>query len=1583
MVKRRILSFVLAAMLFTSSVCTGYAAENEVENESGQEEMTLNLDGFQEIETKVTQVEKSGLTEELMLEEIESEEPECFDEEELVPVIIMFDSDSIIESDADAVMNLVNELKITFLEAKQESVIKKIEKKVLEGKELDIHYQYTWLVNGIATELPYGMIEKIEAVSGVEKVVIQTVYETCTEPGTANNTINNGIDVMQTKGYDGKGTKIAIIDTGIDLYHQSFAELDESKLTQESATKDSVGEVLEHLNAYSRYEAKYREKIALEEIYRSSKIPYGFNYVDTELRLDHTDNGDDHGTHVAGIAAANDIAGGEMCGAAPAAQLYVMKVFGRRGGSYTEDLLAAIEDALMLDADVINMSLGSRAGFSSDGEYMDEIYGKVSETGTILVISAGNDGTSGDGTNWSTGLSLSSDPDNGTVGSPGTYVNALTVANADCTADETSIYFSSSWGPTPDLKLEPDIAAPGTEIYSTTNNGTYGIKSGTSMSAPYIAGAAAIMMRQMEENGSELSPDERFTLVNTLLMSTAEPVKYEEIYWSPRSQGAGLVNLEKVLETKNYLLVPGMNVPKVELGDDPEKTGSYEYKFVVKNGGNASAYYDVETCVQTEFAKEMNGHRFMSKIPVALDAEVKMESDGLMKTFDYTGDEITCTEDARYLYLQLRQQEIEKNEEAFRYDLDENNEINTEDVQRYLDALTEKADVDLEEQTLKVDSGESVNVSVAIDVSEEGKAYMDANFENGIYVEGFTLLNDQNETGVNLSLPYMGFYGDWTSAPILDDGYYWEDPETSGANYTFNEIYTRKDYYSNWKLGINPYLEEEFDEKYISLSPNSDGSADSVSGIQLSLLRNVKELAVTFTDENGKVYHQEIDEKIHKAAFDKYYEYYLAYDMTDENGEYFANNSKIIMNIELKLDYEQSEPEVWSVPITIDTESPQMIQVDGEPDITVLSNGAKQYIRMKCNDNVGIAAVCLLDEKEHVFTKYASDHKAEENEEYQYFDITGIGDKFYVVLGDYAFNTNTYQVETTDNAYIVSADTLYGYRISDEKSSVGEYYGWVDINKQNAGLKTLGTDYMSNLSAAEYIDGYVVGIDSNNNLVAFEFNKWNERKQISWINGEITDMAYDPVTQSIYAYNATTYSTVKINPITGETTRLSNEFVESIVAMTCSDTGVLYAITRGGELKTIDKETGMLSEGVLVNTGLEPSRQQSMTYDVEQNCIYWASYEYQWNYETSKGRLIKIDLANDYEITDLGTIGGNAQIVGLIMLNERGAGLFDNVEISAAEFDQSEFELLKDESKTAKISIVPWCAQADGLEWVSADSTIAEVTQDGVITGKAAGETKIQIQKDGQVLGECNVRVIELKAELYGFAVSNDAALNNKWVKMNAQTMNTAAVYGEEEQHFVSAECVNDILYAYDEAGNLYKMNTTDGSKKEVLGSSSTYQIRDMAYDYKNGIMYGIAQQEDAVTTDLVQINLETGEISIIKEDAHDEQYYSPIYAIGITTDGTICLLSEMGNICMYNAKYNAVMQMDSLGSSFPKNTVMSITMTYDHENGGFYIVPCSYRSGLSLWYYEHISGKIINLGPIRNLTEWNGLYILPRETTN
>ena len=1588
MKKKKVLGLILAVSLFVSSVSPVCAVENDAVSESEVvSSQEFDLEGFQEVETKVTQLDMEEVTTELTLEEAQIQEENSFSAEDKIPVIIVFEADSIIEGDAEAEINFVNELKIALLESRQDSVIKKIEKNVLEGEELDIEYQYTWLLNGIATEVPYGIIEEIEAIKGVEKVIIQAAYETCAQISGEGVGQTDGSNTLDLSAYDGKGTKIAVIDTGLDLTHPGFGALDETQLTADSMTKEKLKEILPYLNEYQRYENYYRERIAVEEIYRSSKVPYGFDYRDIELGVGHEDyNNDDHGTHVAGIAAANDVPGEQMHGVAPAAQIYVMKVFGENGNASTAAQLAAVEDAMLLGADVINMSLGSKSGFSSEGEYIDEIFARVAETGTILAIASGNDGTSGDGNNWNMGLSLAENPDNGTVGSPGTYVNALTVANADCTGEEDTVYFSSSRGPSPNLSLEPDIIAPGTSIYSTrdpksTYDGSmYGEMTGTSMATPYVAGVAALMTQQMKETSNGMSAADRFSLINGLLMSTAEPITYEDIYWSPRSQGAGLVSLEKALETKTYLSVPGMDVPKVELKDDPEKTGSYCYEFEVKNYGKTAAYYKVDTTVQTEQVKEIDGLKFMSGKPAALDAVVQTESNGLSKILDYSVDGKTCTADARRLYMKVQQEDLKESAETFRYDLDENETIDNEDVQLYLDTLTGKADVNLEEEVLKVEPGDAVNVSVSIDVTEDGKAYMDSNFTNGIYVEGYTLLSAQNEEATDMSLPYMGFYGDWTTAPILDEGYYWEDPKESGANYTLNEIYTSKGYYNTWKLGMNPYLEEPFNEKYVSISPNADGDADYIDRIKLSLLRNANKMTITYEGEDGQLYFEETDEKIHKASFGKYYTYYTMYDMTDQNGENLTNNTKLSMKIALTLDYEQEQAEVWETPITIDMEEPQILKADGAEDIKVLADGQNKYIRMKVSDNVGVAAICLLDENQVTYTKYASDHEKEAAEEYQYFDITGIGNKFYVVLGDYAFNRSVYEVETTGNEYAVNGSTLYGYRVADEMCETGECFGWVDISQENAAVKNYSMDYQQNLTAAEYIDGHVVGIDTNGNLVAFEFGKWEERKQIAWINGAITDMAYDPVTKCIYAYESWDYCMLKINPVTGDCQRISDSFVESIVAMTCSDTGTVYAITRGGELKTVDKETGMLSEEILVETGFTPSKTQSMTYDGVQNCIYWACHEYEWSYETHSSSLIRIDLGNDYAVTDLGTIGGNAQIAGLMMLNDRGAGLFQNVELGELGLEQYTYVLMSGESDEIRVVPTPWCASVEGIEWTSQNTDVAEITQNGVVTGKSAGTTTIQLKKEGQLLAECYVKVIEIKAELFGFTISTDEALNNKWIKIKAQDKTSEVLTGDGGEYtFVAAERVNNTIYGYDAEGVFYEVDAASGERNKLAEASGLYEITDMAYDYSNGVMYGVAQSK-SYTMDLVQINLVTGEISMICGSVYDEeQYPAPIQRIGVSTEGVIYMISIAGNVCIYDADSQTVMQIGSLGAGFPTD-LMSMTMAYDHVNGGIYVIPRSWKKGLSLWYYEPDYGMAVNLGQIKGFTQLNGLHTLGPE---
>ena len=110
----------------------------------------------------------------------------------------------------------------------------------------------------------------------------------------------------------------------------------------------------------------------------------------------------------------------------------------------------------------------------------------------------------------------------------------------------------SSWGVTPDLKLKPEITAPGGDIYSTLPNGLYGNMSGTSMASPHMAGAAAVMEQYIRENrdGLNMTASQKTSLINALMMSTAVPVKDENgLAYSPRNQGAGLVQLQNAVKT--------------------------------------------------------------------------------------------------------------------------------------------------------------------------------------------------------------------------------------------------------------------------------------------------------------------------------------------------------------------------------------------------------------------------------------------------------------------------------------------------------------------------------------------------------------------------------------------------------------------------------------------------------------------------------------------------------------------------------------------------------------------------------------------------------------------------------------------------------------------------------------------------------------------------------------------------------------------------------------------------------------------------------------------------------------------------
>lgn len=152
-------------------------------------------------------------------------------------------------------------------------------------------------------------------------------------------------------------------------------------------------------------------------------------------------------------------------------------------------------------------------------------------------------------------------------------------------------YFTS-WGPTPNLDLKPDITAVGGNIWSTVNNNEYKTMSGTSMATPHTAGIMALVLQHLDTmNVKFKSPVEKVKLAKTMIMNTAE-VRIDNdtnAPYSPRIQGAGLVNAKRALENKTVLTYKGN--PSASLGEVGNTT---DIPFRLYNGSDKDITYNIE-----------------------------------------------------------------------------------------------------------------------------------------------------------------------------------------------------------------------------------------------------------------------------------------------------------------------------------------------------------------------------------------------------------------------------------------------------------------------------------------------------------------------------------------------------------------------------------------------------------------------------------------------------------------------------------------------------------------------------------------------------------------------------------------------------------------------------------------------------------------------------------------------------------------------------------------------------------------------------------------------------------------------------
>ena len=363
------------------------------------------------------------------LSNVSKEDEKKFNNDDKVKIIVKLKEDKVNPDDLKTVEGLKKREAST--KEPREKALKEIKEKGVNYEKL---FEYDTLLNGFALETTYEDAKKIQAMNFVDSVEVSVAYK---KPETTTNAVETkkeevndfskaldsynliNIQPLWDKGFRGQGRVIAVLDSGLDPNHPVL------RLTD---------------NSQSKYKTKEDAEKAMKEAgidygkWYSDKLPFAFNYNDWNNDIKQS-GFKSHGMHVAGTAVGNPKeksgTGDYITGVAPEAQLIFMRVFSESKNSGTESYIytKAIEDAIKLGADTINLSLGSPAGSVMEvGDGLISALEVAKKAGVNIVAAAGNNAYfSKGGFDYITPRAVN--PDYGTVGRPSVSDDAISVAN--------------------------------------------------------------------------------------------------------------------------------------------------------------------------------------------------------------------------------------------------------------------------------------------------------------------------------------------------------------------------------------------------------------------------------------------------------------------------------------------------------------------------------------------------------------------------------------------------------------------------------------------------------------------------------------------------------------------------------------------------------------------------------------------------------------------------------------------------------------------------------------------------------------------------------------------------------------------------------------------------------------------------------------------------------------------------------------------------------------------------------------------------------------------------------------------------
>ncbi len=963
-----------------------------------------------------------------------------------------------------------------------------------------ILYTYDTVFNGMALEVRYRDVDALRALAGVESVYLCESYDAPIMLDDTYSTAMANARAAWATGYNGDGMLIAVVDSGIDYNHPMLSALDSS---MEITAEEMARRVLAagQLNA----------KVAGGRYVMNDKVIFGYDYANRDD--DPMDDRDGHGTHVAGIAAGGSTPEGVELGMAPNAQLMALKVFTSENSSTTDaTILAAVDDAVKLGADVINLSLGSPAGFSQypgvERFTFSTVYENARASGCMISGSAGNEGHIGAKALLDVGLPYASNPDYGLVGTPGIEPSSMSTASVEntmafqsyFTSGDTKIPYDdhnktpisqslngktlsfvavpgygleedyaaidaagkialvsrgngsfstkalnaekagavaivvynnadtgfvnmdltgaaipgifieqaaglalagvgagsmtfstsyidffpnfngggmsdfSSWGVTPDLKIKPDLSAAGGNIFSAVPDG-YASMSGTSMAAPQTAGASVLVRQRVEKDFPSLTPAQQTQMVENLLMSAARPVDNttDEYTYNPypvQQQGAGMIDAYGAVKTPVVLYNNYDHKTKVELGDKLD-CGGFTVSFTAENLS-------------------------------ATDQTFALDSIMLTDAYDYSANANDPTDIKYFCSMASVPMGAAK-------------------------SVSVSGDGEYGE-TLTIRAGGKVAVTATFAFSDDENERLLSVFTNGYYAYGYVTLNPVSpDERYALSIPFLGFIGDWTQAPHYDDitvydnlpeklenaPFYFENVAISGYNY-------------NWlPLGVKGSSD------YNAISPRTSPLFNDAVSLSVATLRNIKSARAEVLDEHGaKIRDISSNTKYYTKAYNSTFGLSLtdfamaglSWDGKDNNGAYVPDG-RYTYAIYTTLDYPGAETheQSLSVRVLVDSVMPQVELSFGEQD-------GRTYMTVHASDNHYLNWMYVRELKDSQKTVCMFEFTGVSDFTSQQIDVTdllvkyktldGLKANLYIYCADFA--QNRLMVPSTPQVYSTS-----------------------------------------------------------------------------------------------------------------------------------------------------------------------------------------------------------------------------------------------------------------------------------------------------------------------------------------------------------------------------------------------------------------------------------------------------------------------------------------------------------------------------------------------------------------------------------